>query len=240
MRMLAAALAMFLVVPVVQAADIGQPEPLAPPVTLPAPQPMAQPFAQPDPNNAGPPPLPAAGPPPMPIAPAEYWVGENGQQVGPMSLEQLLQRIREGRTTREDLVWKTGLANWAAAQSFAELLPAFQERQPPPLPPEASFRQTLIGNWESSWDMQGYFMTLRVTYGADGRYAGTMIATPPGGAPMQAPVYGSWSIQPTGQDTLTLTLTDSSGATSTHQIRILDDRTLENLGTGVRSRKIAG
>jgi hypothetical protein len=220
MRVLTAALAILLCAPAALAADQPAPPPAAPAAD-------------------GPPPLPAPEPPPLPATPVEYYVGENGQRVGPMTLEQLEQRIREGKTVREDLVWKTGLAAWQAAQSFAELQPAFQQVQPPALPPEATFKQTLIGTWEASYDMQGYFITSRLAYGADGRYAGTVMATPPGGQPLQSPLYGSWTIKPTGQDTFTLTLKDGSGATSNHQIRIVDPTTLENLGTGVRSRKIA-
>lgn len=212
MRLAAAALAIILCAPAALAADQAAPPPM--------------------PAQDGPPPLPA------PAAPVEYYVGENGQPVGPLTLAELEQRIRDGKTRKDDLVWKTGLPNWAAAQSLAELLPSFQNAAPPPLPPEAGFKQMLIGTWESSYDLQGYLNTVRVAYGADGRYAGTAVATPPGGQPMQAPLVGSWSIRPTGSDTFTLTMKDANGATGDYPMRVLDANTLENLANGVRSRKI--
>lgn len=213
MRLLAAALALVLCVPAAMAAD----QPGEPPAM---------------PAQDTPPPLPA------PVAPVQYYVGENGQQVGPLTLEQVQQRIRDGKTKRDDLVWKTGLPNWAGAESFAELKPSFQNAGPPALPPEATFKQVMIGTWESSYDMQGYLNTIRIAYGADGRYAGTAIATPPGGQPMQAALVGSWTIQPTGSNTFTLTMTGTTGGTGNYPMRVVDATTLENLGSGAISRKI--
>ena len=42
-------------------------------------------------------------------------------------------KIKEGAVSRATLVWKPGMAAWAAAESVAELQPLFAGA-PPPLP----------------------------------------------------------------------------------------------------------
>jgi hypothetical protein len=41
--------------------------------------------------------------------------------------------VKTGKLTRTSLVWKTGMANWVAAETVPELQPLFAE-VPPPLP----------------------------------------------------------------------------------------------------------
>ena len=77
----------------------------------------------------------AAVPPPIPGAVA-FFVAIGGQQSGPFDLPALRQQANVGRLTRDSLVWRQGMAQWAAAASvpeLAELLAA----APPPLPPKA-------------------------------------------------------------------------------------------------------
>lgn len=182
----------------------------------------------------------ADAPPPLPEQPAvEYYVGENGQQVGPLTLEQVQQRIRDGKTRRDDYVWKSGLAAWAKAEAFAELMPTFQAAVPPPMPADANFKQMMVGTWEGSSQMQGFLLTSRLTYSADGRFSGYAIMTAPGSQPMQAPLVGTWTIEPVAADSFTLTLTETAGGMSITTFRVIDDNTLEDLGSGSRSRKIA-
>ncbi len=65
----------------------------------------------------------------------EWYVGENGRPVGPLTLDMLLEGIRTGNLTSNDLVWFTGAPDWAAAGTIPELTAAFAPRQlPPPLP----------------------------------------------------------------------------------------------------------
>lgn len=73
-----------------------------------------------------------AMPPPLP-ATVQFHVAVNGQQVGPLSAETVAQQIRDGAIQRSTLVWKAGMANWAAAESVPELAPMFTQL-PPPLP----------------------------------------------------------------------------------------------------------
>ena len=76
-----------------------------------------------------------AGPPPMP-PPATWWFAENGQQVGPVSLEQLAEALRSGRLRPEGLVWSQGMSGWSAAGQTAELASLFGAAPPPPVPGE--------------------------------------------------------------------------------------------------------
>lgn len=71
-------------------------------------------------------------PPPLPGAPS-FFVAFNNQQTGPYDLAALQAKVRDGSLTRTTLVWKQGMAGWAAADSVAELQPLFAA-VPPPLP----------------------------------------------------------------------------------------------------------
>ena len=55
-------------------------------------------------------------------------------RLGPMALQEVIQRIQQGSIARSDLVWKTGAPGWAPAESYPELAQAFSGG-PPPLPP---------------------------------------------------------------------------------------------------------
>lgn len=71
-------------------------------------------------------------PPPPPMV--QFYVAENGQQTGPFDLNTLTQLIRSGKVTPSSMVWKQGMAGWAAASTASELANLFQAT-PPPLPP---------------------------------------------------------------------------------------------------------
>jgi len=77
----------------------------------------------------------AAVPPPIPGAVA-YHVAINGQQAGPFDLAVLQQQVAGGQLTRDTLVWKAGMAQWAKAGEVPELAPLFAN-VPPPIPPAA-------------------------------------------------------------------------------------------------------
>lgn len=72
-------------------------------------------------------------PPPPPPA-TQYYVAVNGAQTGPFSEQVLSQMIQQGTFKKESMVWKNGMAAWAAAESVAELGKLFSA-VPPPLPP---------------------------------------------------------------------------------------------------------
>jgi hypothetical protein len=77
----------------------------------------------------------AAAPPPLPGA-IMFYAAINGAQAGPFDMATLTAKIREGQIARNSLVWKQGMANWAAADSVQELQALFAS-MPPPLPPKA-------------------------------------------------------------------------------------------------------
>lgn len=76
---------------------------------------------------------PPVAPPPLPAA--EWFIGANGQQLGPYDLNALAAQAAAGTLTRESLVWKNGMAAWSAAGQVPELGGAFAA-VPPPLPPQ--------------------------------------------------------------------------------------------------------
>ena len=75
----------------------------------------------------------AAVPPPMPTQ-VVYYYAVNGAQQGPVNLEQLRALFAARTINRESLVWKQGMANWAALQDVEELKSFLGGNTPPPLP----------------------------------------------------------------------------------------------------------
>lgn len=77
----------------------------------------------------------AAAPPPIPGVVA-FHVAIDGKQAGPFDLAALQRQAASGQLTRSSLVWKAGMAQWAAAGDVAELASLFAS-VPPPIPPVA-------------------------------------------------------------------------------------------------------
>jgi membrane protease subunit (stomatin/prohibitin family) len=73
-----------------------------------------------------------AAPPPLP-ATATFHVAIDGKSAGPFDLAALEAKVREGKVTRNSLVWRQGMANWVAASTVPELNAIFAS-SPPPLP----------------------------------------------------------------------------------------------------------
>ena len=82
---------------------------------------------QPDPNVK-----PASAPPALPAG-VKFHAAINGQSAGPFEMPAIQQKINAGEIARTTLVWKSGMANWVAAETVAELQPLFAFL-PPPLP----------------------------------------------------------------------------------------------------------
>jgi hypothetical protein len=73
-------------------------------------------------------------PPPMPgPTQAQWYVAIDGQQTGPLSLDQLRAEVSAGRVNRQSLVWKGGMVSWSALEAVPELANAIGST-PPPLP----------------------------------------------------------------------------------------------------------
>ncbi|MGO3183060.1 MAG: SPFH domain-containing protein [Aequorivita sp.] len=74
-------------------------------------------------------------PPPMPSA-VQYFYAANGQQTGPVNLEQLQSLFANRTVNRDTLVWKAGLAEWTPLNQVEELKSFLGGKTPPPLPPQ--------------------------------------------------------------------------------------------------------
>lgn len=74
-------------------------------------------------------------PPPMPAA-VLYYYSHNGQQMGPVPFDQLKALFANRTVNKESLVWKQGMANWAALKDIEELKAFLGGNTPPPLPPQ--------------------------------------------------------------------------------------------------------
>ena len=70
-------------------------------------------------------------PPPM----ANYYIAVNGQQIGPLTIEQIRQMAANGQITPNTYVWKQGFANWMLISQVPELAAIFGQAAPPPPPP---------------------------------------------------------------------------------------------------------
>lgn len=83
-----------------------------------------------------------------------YWVEENGAPLGPISLNELLARLEDGRTPVTGLVWKQGLADWVPANSLLEVQSG--STSPPPLPKISRFADFFVGVWEVRTNPGGF------------------------------------------------------------------------------------
>lgn len=73
-----------------------------------------------------------------------YYVGNYGQ-LGPLTKEQIDELIEGGVITRETFVWRTGMSQWQAAETVADLADPFRRADPymaPPPPPMPTQRPT--------------------------------------------------------------------------------------------------
>lgn len=52
---------------------------------------------------------------------AEWYYAKGGQQLGPVTDDDLRQKVASGEVSAQDLVWRDGMANWQAASSVSEL-----------------------------------------------------------------------------------------------------------------------
>lgn len=77
-------------------------------------------------------PTPGAVPPPIPTT--TYHVAVNGQATGPFDLTTLTQMMAAGTFTKDSLVWKQGMAEWAKAEAVPELQTVLTSNMPP-IPP---------------------------------------------------------------------------------------------------------
>jgi uncharacterized RDD family membrane protein YckC len=53
-----------------------------------------------------------------------WFYAKDGQQVGPVSLEEVQALARAGALRREDLIWREGMSQWSPAGSVASIFPS--------------------------------------------------------------------------------------------------------------------
>ena len=79
---------------------------------------------------------PKTGPPPL--RPTAIYAALDGASSGPFDLDTLREMVSSGRISRETLVWREGMSDWARAETVpavTALLDAKPVAAPPPLPP---------------------------------------------------------------------------------------------------------
>ena len=72
-------------------------------------------------------------PPPI-LAAIQYFYAVNGQQAGPVSIEQLRALFANRTINKDTLVWKQGMGAWTALNAVEELKSFLGGSTPPPLP----------------------------------------------------------------------------------------------------------
>ena len=75
--------------------------------------------------------IPNIGTVPPPIPENGYHVASGGRAIGPYDVGILEQMYAGGQFTKESLVWKSGMTQWAQADSVPELSVIFQKEMPP-------------------------------------------------------------------------------------------------------------
>lgn len=70
-------------------------------------------------------------PPPPPLPDVQYHIVKDGKSDGPHSLNELNSMVGNRTLSRETMVWKKGMAAWAAAGSVAEVADLFNNEPPP-------------------------------------------------------------------------------------------------------------
>ena len=68
---------------------------------------------------------------PPPIPTVTFHVAVNGQATGPFDMNTLSQMANAGTLTKDSLVWKAGMPQWAKADTVAELQTLFANTMPP-------------------------------------------------------------------------------------------------------------
>lgn len=146
-------------------------------------------------NAETPPPLPPQEPPapPVEVPPPlpTFFVAIAGEPVGPLSLAEIAERIRQGEVTPATLVWRSGMADWAPAAEVPLIAELFETAavppaadppaaEPDPADPVAEFDPGayLVGTWRNddplTFDEIGQVDgTVTLTYAEDGTMTGS-------------------------------------------------------------------
>jgi hypothetical protein len=235
----------------VPAPVLGPQQPPNPPAVEPAPPPALTPGPQQPPQVPTPPPLPAPQPPqppllPPPLPPAPvvaFFMEQGGQAVGPLSIDQIKVEIEARRLTPKTMVWKSGDPAWMTADQQPDLKPLLGNI-PPPVPPEAQWRQFLVGTWQASITSmnsgQSFTQTVTTQFRPDGTFVGVVTMSINGTPGSTQPLSGTWTIQAITGDQFTLTENAQGQPPVTVSLRRVDPNTIANDTDGYQATRIGG
>lgn len=83
-----------------------------------------------------------------------WYLAINGQQQGPMSKDDILNKLRSGQVNSETLAFVTGMANWTAIRDIPELASAAPQPSAPPPPPPGGMKSHEIDHEIFGTEMQ--------------------------------------------------------------------------------------
>jgi hypothetical protein len=116
---------------------------------------------------------------------AEWFYAVEGQQGGPVSVEQLRKMVGEGAVGARDLVWRDGMEQWVAAKKVPELWAAEETATaatppppvtPPPPPPPSVLQSRVAPAQHLSVQAQRVAVQYRAAPVQSGQIAGRAIA----------------------------------------------------------------
>ncbi len=153
-------------------------------------------------------PVALAQPPALPNASTmTFHIDEGGSPSGPLTLDQLRQRVATGMLTPGTLAWTDGMPGWQPAAQVAGLNSLFQQAAPAvtgqPGAPANDPQRFLVGRWQVKGMLpmgeQGPTDgEITMTYNPDGSFtmAGLYRVSHPqaGVIPIQANMNGQWQV----------------------------------------------
>jgi hypothetical protein len=191
-----------------------------------------------------PPPLPAPAPTPPPLPPkpvVTFYIEQNGQAVGPLTLEQVGAEITAHHVTQKTLVWKSGDPAWVTADQQADLA-AFLKAIPPTIPTNV-WDQFILGTWQADIQTtqggQMFGQLLTTQFRPDNSFVGVVAYSINGQASGNTPLSGTWKVTGLTEDTFTLTENVPGQQPVTVTLKRLDQNTVANEAEGYQARRIA-
>lgn len=170
-----------------------------------------------------------------------WYIAPNGQQAGPLTLDQVKESIQAGKVSRETLVWsaswKTG---WRAAKDVREINQLFPAGPSAPLSPAIAsqpttqrFMRYLIGG---AWIMDpvaDYEGTISKTFAfrSDGTYAGVeqRSGTVEGVFDRSFSISGTWEVVAVDDSRFILYLDKSSEQSTRWSLEMVDQNTFRDV-----------
>lgn len=201
-------------------------------------------------------PLPDAG------TSQKFFIEDGGNAVGPLSLQQLRERVRAGTIKADRLVWKAGTAKWVAARDMLEIAEFYSQTSPKPAPaglpaappvktvttvpvtPEGATSRSgdlsgyLTGTWKSEGDKETF------AFAADGTLASRGSTVVNGEAVI---LRGTFTVERTGPRSFVMRYTtkfDGGGGNVVSQagdksFEIVDDGTLRDAESRILLKRFA-